>query len=402
MDLKQRLTALRSQTGARPASTVTGGERPDDLAQRLARLQHARRHARPRREPVDDATLAARVGGRVIAEGVLLIEQRLPLPHAGLTELRGCLPDLPDAAGLHAGDWVFVDTETSGLAGGTGTVAFMLGLARVEGDALRVRQYLLSRFAGERAMLVDALAWLGEGSGLVSYNGKTFDLPLLKTRTRLAGLSPGAWERSHLDLLYGVRRAFDSRWPDCRLASAERRLLGVRRHDDLPGSEAPAAWLAHLQQGDPSRLGGVLAHNRQDLVSLAGLLPVLAAVHRAPHARDADVLAVARRWLRDGRRDQARAVLETALPVLSARGRLLLARLRRRAGAAGEALALLEPLAAQGSVEAIEQLAKHHEHSSGDLRSAVRYARALPHCDSRRRRLERLRLKQGSNGELPF
>jgi uncharacterized protein YprB with RNaseH-like and TPR domain len=401
MDLKQRLNTLRDQRGARPASATpaSGG---NDLAQRLARLQHARHKPRPRREPVDDASLAGQLGAKVIADGVLLIEQHLPLPHAGLADLCRCLPDLPDAAGLNAGDWVFVDTETSGLAGGTGTIAFMLGLARLDAHRLVVRQYLLSRFAGERAMLVDALAWLGEGSGLVSYNGKSFDLPLLKTRSRLAGLQPAAWDRPHLDLLYGVRCAFERRWPDCRLATAEQRLLGVQRHDDLPGSEAPAAWLAHLQQGDVSRLAGVLAHNCQDLVSLAGLLPVLAAAHAEPAAHRADGLRIARRWLRAGQPVRARALLEAGLPGLCAQGRLLLARLRQRGGQLAAAAALLESLAAQGSVAAMEQLAKHHEHVTRDLGLALRYASALPVGEASRQRLARLTSKRGSNGELPL
>jgi uncharacterized protein YprB with RNaseH-like and TPR domain len=402
MDMKSRLNALRSQTGSQLARDAEPPVASSGLAQRLARLQHTRRHARPQREPLDDAALANVVGGKVLADGVLLIEQLLPLPHAGLIDLRSCLPDLPDAVGLNAADWVFVDTETSGLAGGTGTIAFMLGMARVEQDRLMIRQYLLSRFAGERAMLVHALMWLGEHAGLVSYNGKSFDLPLLKTRTRLAGLQPAAWERPHLDLLYGVRRAFEGRWPDCRLVTVEQRLLGVQRHDDLPGSEAPAAWLAHLQQGDAARLAGVLTHNCQDLVSLAGLLPRLAAVHRAPHSHQGDSLRVARRWLRVGAGGRARSLLERALPQLDSQAQLLLASLRRRDGEQRAAVALLEGLAGQGNCEAVEQLAKHHEHTSRDLGSALRYALALPASDHRRRRLERLRAKRGHNGELPF
>lgn len=403
MDLKDRLQTLRSQRGA---AAVPGTGRPaapaGDLSERLARLQHARRRARPSCRPLDDASLAARLGAQVLADGVLLIEQRLPLPHPGLGKLRACLPQLPDAQGLGAADWVFIDTETSGLAGGTGTIAFMLGLGRIEGRHLVLRQYLLSRFAGEQAMLADALAWIGEQSGLVSYNGKTFDLPLLKTRSRLAGLSPSAWERSHLDLLYGVRRAFESRWPDCRLATAEARLLDVRRHDDLPGSEAPAAWLAHLQQGDPTRLSGVLTHNAQDLVSLAGLLPILAEVHRAPAQCGADATRVARRWLHEGLATRARAVLEAGLSGLDADGRLLLARLRRHAGEAAGVAALLEPLAAGGHVGAIEGLAKHHEHVTRDIGSALCYARALPASADRQQRMARLDAKRGMNGELPF
>jgi uncharacterized protein YprB with RNaseH-like and TPR domain len=402
MDLTRRINSLRSQAGAAPTNRAGPTLPANDLTQRLSRLQHARRHTRPRCEPLDDMALASMLGGRVLTTGLLLVERQLAVPHVGLADLRACLPDLPEASGLNTIEWVFLDTETSGLAGGTGTVAFMLGLARVESGQLAVRQYLLSRFAGERAMLEHALAWLGDSSGVVSYNGKTFDLPLLKTRSRLAGLDPGHWQRPHLDLLYSVRRAFESSWPDCRLATAEQRLLGVQRHDDLPGSEAPVAWLAHLQQGDASRLAGVLDHNRQDLVSLAGLLPLLAAVHAAPAEHGADALRVARRWLQAGSPTRARALLEQAVARLCGEGRMLLAKLRRRQGEPQGAQVLLEPLAELGSVAAIEQLAKHHEHVSGDLRSALRYARALPADEASRRRLARLMVKQGRNRELPF
>jgi uncharacterized protein len=176
----------------------------------------------------------------------------------------------------------------------------------------------------------------------------------------------------------------------------------VRRHDDLPGSEAPAAWLAHLKQGDASRLPGVLHHNRQDLVSLAGLLPILADVHRQPADRGGDVVRVARRWLRDGGRAQARAVLEDGLTELGAEGRLLLAALRQREGETLPAKRLLEALADSGSAEATERLAKLHEHITRDLRAAQRYARALPYSPEREHRLTRLECKRGRNRELPF
>jgi uncharacterized protein len=402
MDLKRRLDTLRAQSGTDPVQKLPPAVPDTELTQRLARLQHTRRHTQRRREPLDDAGLARLTEGRLIAEGLVLVEQQLPLPHPGLAELCTKLPHLPDAAGLQVADWVFIDTETSGLAGGTGTIAFMLGLARASGEFLTVRQYLLGRFAGERPMLEHALGWLGDDTGLVSYNGKSFDLPLLKTRSRLAGMPAAVWDRPHIDLLYAVRRAFESRWPDCRLATAEQRLLGVRRHDDLPGSEAPAAWLAHLKQGDASRLPGVLHHNRQDLVSLAGLLPILADVHRQPADRGGDVVRVARRWLRDGGRAQARAVLEDGLTELGAEGRLLLAALRQREGETLPAKRLLEALADSGSAEATERLAKLHEHITRDLRAAQRYARALPYSPEREHRLTRLECKRGRNRELPF
>lgn len=413
MDLKHRLHTLSGQSGKRVAAvasdTLTGSRtlsgcpsQDDDLIQRIARMQHARRQTASRSKALEDATLARRVGARIVDDGLLLVERRAAVPHAGLTDLRRCLTGLPEARRLAAPEWVFIDTETSGLAGGTGTVAFMLGLARVEGEVLTIRQYLLSRFAGERAMLEHALDWLGEDAGLVSYNGKTFDLPLLKTRSRLAALQPAAWERPHLDLLHGVRRCFEPCWPDCRLATAEARLLGLRRRNDLPGSEAPAAWLACLQRGDPSRLAGVLDHNRQDLLSLAWLLPVLAEVQRGASGYRGSAGRIARAWLRQGDLLQARRLLERAAEALNQHERLLLAGLRYRTGDRAAALLMLKELADQGCPEALEQLAKHHEHVSRDLPQAVRYAQALPASSERDHRLFRLGEKRGPNIEFPF
>ena len=403
MDLKRRLNTLRGQSGNTPVSgaTAQAGRPGSDLMHRLRRMQQAC-HGPPRHKPLDDDALARHVSGRVVADGLLLIERRLPLPHAGLADLQCCLLGLPEAGRLPAPGWVFIDTETSGLAGGTGTVAFMLGLARMEGVTLTVRQYLLSRFAGERVMFEHALDWLGEDTGLVSYNGKSFDLPLLKTRTRLTGLEPAVWERPHLDLLHAVRRCFELHWPDCRLGTAEARLLGVVRQDDLPGSEAPAAWLTHLHRGDPSRLSGVLDHNRQDLLSLASLLPVLADVQRGESIHQGHIGRIARAWLRQGDAAQARRLLERAPAQLNQRERLLLARLQSRAGDQDAALALLEDLAGEGNSEATELLAKYHEHVSRNLSLAVSYTLALPASMGRERRLNRLGEKQGLNIRFPF
>jgi len=115
---------------------------------------------------------------------------------------------------------------------------------------------------------------------LVSYNGKCYDSPLLKTRYRLARLSDPLSGLGHLDLLHPVRRHWKGVWENCRLATAERELLGVVREDDLPGSEAPAARLNYLRGGSARNVRRVLAHNSQDLKSLAGVLLHLASLPR--------------------------------------------------------------------------------------------------------------------------
>ncbi|MEN1939819.1 ribonuclease H-like domain-containing protein [Luteimonas sp. MJ246] len=167
------------------------------------------------------------------------------------------------------------DTETTGLAGGTGTRAFMIGAADWRDGGLRIRQLCITKLAAEEAMLRAFAGWLGEETALVSYNGKSYDRPLLSTRYRLARLPDPVFGRRHIDLLHPVRRRYRGVWANCRLATVEQELLGVLREDDLPGSEAPGAWLGYLRGGSASKLRRVGLHNAQDLRSLCGLLEAL-------------------------------------------------------------------------------------------------------------------------------
>ncbi len=164
------------------------------------------------------------------------------------------------------------DTETTGLAGGTGTRAFQIGVGDWHDGAFRVRQLTLTTLAAETAMLDEFARWLRPDDVLVSYNGKSYDAPLLATRYRLARRRSPLLGLPHLDLLYPVRRRYRGHWPNCRLATVERELLGVLREHDLPGSEAPRAWLEYLRGGSAVDLRRVGEHNRQDLRSLALLL----------------------------------------------------------------------------------------------------------------------------------
>lgn len=386
MDLKRRLGALRRQTGA-SAGTVAVAER----------VQRYRPNARSPARSADVHGLARRLGGTAVGDGVILIEHRVSLERShGRIPLRAVQDDhraLPEAEGVNPHELVFLDTETSGLAGGTGTVVFLLGLARIDGDGVLVRQYQLTRFGAEAEMLGLASEWLRDAGCIVSYNGKCFDVPLLSARCRLAGV-PNPFERlPHLDLLHPTRRIFGRRWGDCRLVTAERELLGFAREGDLPGSEAPEAWFAWVRRGDPARLPGIARHNHWDVLSLAALLPTLARACAAPGAWNADVAAIARRLLAQGEEAAAMQLLEDHREKLDRGGLLELARLQRRLGRWRQARAIWEPLAEQGDCEAIERLAKYHEHVAGDPERALAYARRLPQSPAHRARLRRLQAK---------
>jgi len=281
MELRQRLSTLRG----RVAGEADGN---GELAARIERLRRRRACPSEARDK-DDRALAREVGGRVAAPGLIRIDKTIDLAGYRRTDEKVAV-SMTSAGGL-AADRVeprrllYLDTETTGLAGGSGTLVFLLGLARRQGDRLWLCQYLLTRFAGERAMLRQAAADIRADDVLVSYNGKCFDLPLLDTRFRLAGVSNPLPELPHLDLLHPVRRAFGRVWPNCRLLTLEQRLLKFRRQDDLPGSEAPAAWLGWLRHGERGRLVRVCDHNRWDILTLARLQPLLQPAGPPPPAR---------------------------------------------------------------------------------------------------------------------
>lgn len=392
MSLGDRLGLLRRQAGVVDAPQQAG-EAPSSVTSLAARIARARpREGVARRQ--DERVLAGTLGGRLLAPGVIEIVNRLPLGRRhGSGSLAGLAEPMPGLPGAVAdGEWLFLDTETSGLSGGTGTLPFLVGMARVDLDCLEVRQWLLTAFAGEPPMLAAAADW-GERGTLVSYNGRSFDVPLLLTRLRLQGQPDPFTGRPHLDLLFPTRRAFATRWEDCRLATAERRLLGFTRTADVPGAEVPLAWFDWLHRGDATRLPEVLRHNLWDLVSLAALLPAVAAAYSAPHRADGDAAAVAQHWLEAGEPDRALSILRVAEPALDARGLSLLARLHRRRGEWAKAVPIWSRLADEGDTAALEHLAKYHEHVERDLEAALRFAQQLPEGQGRAQRLARLRVR---------
>lgn len=222
------------------------------------------------RNRVQDRTLP----GTEIEPGLHLIESFLPqeIPPQPLS-LAFAKREQQHVA---AQDLLFFDTETTGLAGGTGTRAFMIGAAdwhidAQRGGGLRIRQLMISTMAAETAMLRTFTGWLSSTTVFSSYNGRSYDAPLLKTRYRLARQADPITALDHIDLLYPTRRRYRGVWENCRLATIERQLLKIVREDDLPGSEAPSAWLRYLRGGDAVNLRRVVEHNHQDVVTLAQL-----------------------------------------------------------------------------------------------------------------------------------
>src|SRR5690606_19433249 len=229
-----------------------------DSLRRLLGVRARTAAALPARGPLDRS-----LPGEEIAPGVRLVETHLPMPapppawSLAFSARASMRHDAASQVEIDPRDLLFFDTETTGLAGGTGTRAFMVGAAdfhhhRDHGDGLRVRQLLIATMAAEADMLRAFAGWLSPRTVLASYNGRCYDAPLLKTRYRLARQPDPLRNLAHVDLLFPSRRRWRGRWENCRLATIEREALGVVREDDLPGSQAPAAWLQYLRGGSSS------------------------------------------------------------------------------------------------------------------------------------------------------
>ncbi len=270
--LARRAPVAAPDAAPRAAQTI-------DSLRRLLGVRH--RVVTPCLPPARSVPIDRSLPGEEIAPGLRLVESWQPIaaPPSAWPLAFAKRDDAVDPRAV-----MFFDTETTGLAGGTGTRAFMVGAAELHhdaahGDGLRIRQLLITTMAAERAMLDVFASWLRPTTVLSSYNGRCYDAPLLKTRYRLARMDDPLSALDHVDLLFPSRRRWRGRWENCRLATIEREALGIAREDDLPGSEAPAAWLRYLRGGSSTLLKRVAAHNHQDVVTLALLMARLVALH---------------------------------------------------------------------------------------------------------------------------
>ncbi len=307
-----------------------------DLHSRLAKIKTERLHSQPPLQVsrLSDEELASRLDGRLIAEGVIQIQRRFPLSgKLGRINLADChhLPCLPGEAETDNRRAVYLDTETTGLSGGSGTMIFLIGIATVDESEISLHQFLLTRFSGEAGLLSTFADALSPMDKLVSYNGKSYDLPLLISRFRMQGLSHPFDGLPHLDLLHPVRRLFSKRWADCRLTTLETNLLGFQRVDDLPGAQAPAAWFDYVRHGWAEKLIRVVAHNQQDILSLVVAHSALAQAIEQPQAFEVDLHALAR-WLSETDERRALELLLSHSDRLCNDGKRLLGTLARRAG----------------------------------------------------------------------
>jgi uncharacterized protein YprB with RNaseH-like and TPR domain len=273
----------------------------------------------------------------------------------------------------------FIDIETTGLAGGTGTLAFLVGMGHFLDGHFRLRQYFLESLTQERALLRALSDYLDGFEAVVTFNGKTFDIPLLQTRLVLAGLGVGFTELPHLDLLHPARRLYRERLPSCRLSEIEQWLLGVTRVDDVPGAEVPALYFRYLRYRRGRALLPVFEHNALDVLSLVTLTVYLARLFGgAARLTGADRLALGRECETEALHDEAVAHYEAALTQELRQAdrddcERRLSRLYKRLGRWADATALWEAIAARPdnrSLYPLQELAKYREHVARDLDGA--------------------------------
>jgi uncharacterized protein YprB with RNaseH-like and TPR domain len=379
-------------------------ESKQDLRRRLSHL--GRRTADSRRQadhPVRRQPSIDELAGEVLrtpAGEAYRIERRYPLDyehgHGTLLDLlrydgRELTAQVAQNDGLlrtSLADLAYVDTETTGLAGGAGTLVFLVGIGRFVGDAFVLHQYFMRDPAEEAGMLKALRGDLEESAGFVTFNGRAFDVPLLEMRYVMGARE--SWPLTswpHLDLLHPARRLWRRQLPDCRLSTLEARVLGIERTEaDVPGAEIPGMYLDYLQTGDVSQISRVVYHNEIDILSLVGLATEILSRHgeKNPASLSSpEALAIARWHERAGRVEPAEVAYQVAAEAAQ-RDSVRLEALRRlstqlkRQGRYAEAVEAWQNwhAGAPQDIRPCVELAKHYEWNVKDLRAACEWAQA--------------------------
>ena len=340
---------------------------------------------RPKTIPCDPARLSAALGATAKTNqygDYLSIRcwcAQPPECSPDLRALRLLIPEAPDEI-ADPKQWLFLDTETTGLAGSSGTYAFLVGVAWWEGGGLEIEQFFLREYSEERALLFALRERIAERPVLVTFNGKSFDWPLLETRYRMCRKISVPTPRAHLDFLHPARNLWRLRLGSVRLSELERHVLGWDRGTDLLSGLIPQIYFDYLRGGPPERLVPVLNHNQMDLRGLAALSSrILSLLGDAENlGQDGlELFGVSRICEKRGENGRARKLYEqsiaTILPVeTDAVARRSLARLAKREGDFAVACELWKRAAGNSrhGYQAYEQLAIYFEHEARDPEQA--------------------------------
>jgi uncharacterized protein YprB with RNaseH-like and TPR domain len=294
------------------------------------------------------------------------------------------LPERPEDI-TDPDQWLFLDTETTGLSGGSGTYAFLIGVAWWESGGLEIEQFFMREYSEERALLLALRERIAEHPVLVTFNGKSFDWPLLETRYRMSRKISLPTPRAHLDFLHPARNLWRLRLGSVRLSELERYVLGWDRGADLLSGLIPQIYFDYLRGGPPERLVPVLNHNQMDLRGLAALSTRILSLFSDAENLGKDGLelfGVSRICEKRGEHTRARNLYEKSiasiLPTETDRAaRRLLARIAKRQGDFDLACELWSDAVgnSRDGYEAYEQLAIYHEHKAHDPEQARRIVR---------------------------
>lgn len=376
---------------------------PTDLRDRLRQLNIHKGAAHVTPKPKRQSHLESLIEGEVIETDygpTFIHTERYAPDHVhGLRPL-GELLDLSGAvaarlAGIDLEEFdlrktIFIDTETTGLSGGTGTLAFVVGVGTFDAaDHFNVRQYFLRNPNEEGALLLHLSETLDQYESIVSFNGRGFDVPLLKTRFTLAKMRPKILTAPHLDLLPPARRVWKGRFESCSLSTLEYRVLQVQRDQaDVDGYLIPQMYFDYIRSGDASEMPRVMYHNALDILSMvslsAHLIQLLA--QSTESIEDPSDLFALGKWAADrGEIDQAEIHLRQAIDrsdnlKIKNEARSRLAAIYKAQDRRSDAIELWQALALQPSaiiphpsIEACIELAKHYEWHALDLKRALKW-----------------------------
>jgi len=284
-------------------------------------------------------------------------------------------------------DFIFLDTETTGLSGGTGTIPFMIGAARFIQNQFVVEQFFLRNPSEEKAQLAALNQFVDGGQAIVSYNGKSFDLPIINTRYILNRLGNPFEEMAHFDLLHISRRVWKRRLKQCNLGNIEKEILQFQRSgEDAPGYLVPEFYRDYLLNGDGSQIAKVFYHNEIDVVSLSALFTTLAAILEDPNpdnfAHAADIYSLGKLMESLDKEDIATNLYASDSLIVTKGEELVLSLLSRakmfkRHKNYDQALPLWQHAHELGSAEASLELAIYYEHLAKDLTQALSYTNTL-------------------------
>jgi uncharacterized protein len=268
--------------------------------------------------------------------------------------------------------WLFLDTETTGLMGGTGTYPFLVGIAWWDAGGLQIEQFFMRDYSEEHALLVTLAERLAERRVLVTFNGKSFDWPLLETRYRMTRKLTPPTPRAHLDFLHPARNLWRIRLGSVRLAELEKHVLGWDRGADLISAMIPQFYFDYLRGGSPEPLLQIFLHNQMDLRGLAGLASRILSILAEPDAQNSDGLElfglsrICERHGETGRAQKhyAESIAAALPPETDRAARKSLARLAKRSRDFPLAVELWESIlgGSREGFEAYEQLAIYYEH----------------------------------------